>query len=527
MKKLLFGVLTFALIITSCVKDDLADLDKKIDDLKTQITALAEKVAGVATLQTGLTAAQAQLTALTTAVAAIPDTDALSESLETLTANVATIQTALGTLAIDVAAGTVTSDAAALIVAELQASLILVQADITTLLASSGGIEVLQAQIVALQTQLASLSDSVAAIPNPTASITALQGSLETITANVATIQTALGTLAIDVAAGTVTSDAAALIVAELQASLIIAQAGIDQILINTNLVAVLFYDLTANGTSLTVSTTVLTLTFSADPIGLAVGDITVTGATKGALTGSGLTRSLAISAITVANNASVTVALTNPSGYTITNDGTAAASRSAVVNVAPPVVFSGLTANGTSLTVSTTVLTLTFNADPTTLAVGDITVTGATKGALTGTGLTRSLAISAITVLNGASVTVAILNPLGFTITPSSKTVAINRAPTAVAFSGLTANGTDGTVSTTILTLTFNADPTTLAEGDITVTGATRGALTGTGLTRLLAISAITVLNGENVTVAVLNPSGFTITPSSKTVPVWVGSAK
>jgi len=114
MKKLLFGVLTFALIITSCVKDDLADLDKKIDDLKTQITALAEKVAGVATLQTGLTAAQAQLTALTTAVAAIPGTDAtdaLSASLAILTADVNSISTALGTLAIDVVAGTASTQA--------------------------------------------------------------------------------------------------------------------------------------------------------------------------------------------------------------------------------------------------------------------------------------------------------------------------------------------------------------------------------------------------------------------------------
>jgi len=137
MKKLLFGALTFALIITSCVKDDLADLDKKIDELNAKITALATQVAGVATLQTNLTAVQAQLTALTTAVAALPgtaSTDALSESLATLTANVAAIQTDLGTLAIDVAAGTVTADAAAVIIAELQASLATAQADIAQIL---------------------------------------------------------------------------------------------------------------------------------------------------------------------------------------------------------------------------------------------------------------------------------------------------------------------------------------------------------------------------------------------------------
>jgi len=114
MKKLLFGALTFALITTSCIKDDLADLDKKIDDLNAKITALAEKVAGVATLQTGLTAAQAQLTALSAAVAALPGTAAtaaLSASLATITANVNSISTALGTLATDIVAGTMSTQA--------------------------------------------------------------------------------------------------------------------------------------------------------------------------------------------------------------------------------------------------------------------------------------------------------------------------------------------------------------------------------------------------------------------------------
>jgi len=109
-------------------------------------------------------------------------------------------------------------------------------------------------------------------------------------------------------------------------------------------------------------------------------------------------------------------------------------------VIVAPtPVAFSTLTANGTSGTVSTTVLTLTFDVEPTTLAWGNIEVTGATKGTLTGTGTTRTLAISGITVANGANVTVAIANPSGFAITPVSKTVAVNVAPLTVTVSKLT----------------------------------------------------------------------------------------
>lgn len=104
-----------------------------------------------------------------------------------------------------------------------------------------------------------------------------------------------------------------------------------------------------------------------------------------------------------------------------------------------------------------------------------------------------------------------------------SAPTSAVEAAPTAVAFSNLTANGTSGTVTTTELTLTFDVDPTSLGESDITITGATKGALTGSGTTRTLAISGITVANDASITVSIANPTGFTIAPSSKTVAVNV----
>ncbi|MFA5819471.1 MAG: hypothetical protein WC854_09355 [Bacteroidales bacterium] len=136
MKKLLLGVIAFALIITSCNKyeDDFKDLNAKIDALKAQ-------VAGVAALQTGLIAAQAQLTALSAAVAALPNPTAsiatLGTNLAALSTKVTTVQTALDKLAVDVAAGKVTSDAAAVKVAQLQTALIAAQADITDILANT------------------------------------------------------------------------------------------------------------------------------------------------------------------------------------------------------------------------------------------------------------------------------------------------------------------------------------------------------------------------------------------------------
>ena len=93
----------------------------------------------------------------------------------------------------------------------------------------------------------------------------------------------------------------------------------------------------------------------------------------------------------------------------------------------------------------------------------------------------------------------------------------------TAVTFvSAEQIGGTEGTADSTGLTLTFSADPTTLTVDNITVTGATKGTLSGSGTTRTLAISGITVGNGETVSVAIANPSGYTIIGSPKTAVVY-----
>jgi hypothetical protein len=164
---------------------------------------------------------------------------------------------------------------------------------------------------------------------------------------------------------------------------------------------------------------------------------------------------------LTIASGETLTIpsgsSLTIPNGKTITNDGTltnnSAIKNGGTVNnngtingntviintgtgtiigtgsILYTVTLKNLTANGAANITDTTQLTLTFSADPTTLKVGNITVTGATKGALTGTGTIRTLAISNITVGEGQNVTVAIANPAGFSITPTSKTVAIHKA--------------------------------------------------------------------------------------------------
>lgn len=93
----------------------------------------------------------------------------------------------------------------------------------------------------------------------------------------------------------------------------------------------------------------------------------------------------------------------------------------------------------------------------------------------------------------------------------------------TSVIFSGVTQEGgTSGTADTTSLTLTFSADPATLTADNITVTGAAKGTLTGTGTTRTLAISDITVADGATVSVEVISPEGFEISESPRTAVVY-----
>jgi len=91
------------------------------------------------------------------------------------------------------------------------------------------------------------------------------------------------------------------------------------------------------------------------------------------------------------------------------------------------------------------------------------------------------------------------------------------------VNFVALIANGFNDTETTTELTLLFSSDPTTLEAGDITVIGADKGELSGTGPIRNLEISNIGVNNGDEVTVTLKSPAGYDIIPSSRNVAVFV----
>ncbi len=96
-------------------------------------------------------------------------------------------------------------------------------------------------------------------------------------------------------------------------------------------------------------------------------------------------------------------------------------------------VSFQSLTANGTSGTVSTTQLTATLDIDPG-LTTANFVVTGASKGVVSKVGAVYTVNIHTITVEDGQSVTLAIINvPSGFTISPLFRTVIVYREEVSI----------------------------------------------------------------------------------------------
>jgi hypothetical protein len=83
-------------------------------------------------------------------------------------------------------------------------------------------------------------------------------------------------------------------------------------------------------------------------------------------------------------------------------------------------------------------------------------------------------------------------------------------------------AGGVSTTADTTELILTFNTDPSSLTSDNITVTGATKGTLTGSGLSRTLTVFDITVPNGEPVSITVTSPAGYLISNPTLSTAVY-----
>jgi uncharacterized protein (TIGR02145 family) len=211
----------------------------------------------------------------------------------------------------------------------------------------------------------------------------------------------------------------------------------------------------------------------------------------------------------------------TSPVTYTVTAADESTQAYSVTVTIATP----STNANLSSLTVNHGTLTPAFSA-----ATADYTVNVANSvESITVTG-TKAESHATVSANSGVSQSLTVgANTITLTVTAQDGTtiknyvVTVNRAGKPITFANLTANGTPWSETTTVLTLTFDDVLTGLTGSNITVTGATEGTLTGSGTTRTLLISGITVANGGNVTVAISNPTDFIIAPSSLPVAVNV----
>ena len=192
-----------------------------------------------------------------------------------------------------------------------------------------------------------------------------------------------------------------------------------------SNTIEVEFLDLTANGSPLNATTT-LVLTFSRDIAGLEASDIAFfsgnTGANRGDLTrtGTGI-YNLTVSGIVLSGPITIRV---NKSGYTINTD-----SRSIVIYQQPVTInFNSVTADG-SFGTTTTTITLNFSHNITGFNTADIRfepATAAIRGMLerTGTGVYR-LSVSGI---EASGLIEVIISKTGFIFTPPDRKVQIFR---------------------------------------------------------------------------------------------------
>ena len=235
-----------------------------------------------------------------------------------------------------------------------------------------------------------------------------------------------------------------------------------------------------------------ITFSFSEDPGSTfawdgSTGDISVSGGTLSAISGTGLTRTATFTptANTASSNASITVAA-NSYQDVPGNNGSAGTTPAISIDTAAPSV--AITSNVSAVKAGGTAnITFTFSEDPGNSfawdgTTGDVAVTGGTLDAISGTGLTRTAVFTPTANLasSNASITVTALSyqdtvgNLGTAGTTPSLSID-SLAPTVtgrVNSSKLIAG------QTTRVYFTFSEDPDTSftwdgSVGDLTVTGA------------------------------------------------------
>jgi predicted secreted protein len=281
---------------------------------------------------------------------------------------------------------------------------------------------------------------------------------------------------------------------------------------------------ITSDVTALKIGeTATITFTFSEDPGTTFAwdgsdGDVTVSGGTLSAISGSGLTRTAIFTptANVGSGTASITVANDSYADAAGNGGGTATAPSISFDTLAPTLT---ITSDVTALKIGeTAVITFTFSEDPgTTFAwdgsTGDVVVSGGTLSAISGSGLTRTATFTPTANVGSgtASITVAsdsytdaVGNGGGTASAPSISFDTL--APTLTITSDVSTLKADETAT---ITFTFSEDPgTTFAwdgsTGDVVVSGGTLSAISGSGLTRTAIFTPTANVGSGTASIAV-----------------------
>ena len=241
------------------------------------------------------------------------------------------------------------------------------------------------------------------------------------------------------------------------------------------------------------------TFTFSESVTGFVIGDVTVTGGTKGNFSGNGNNYSLVV---IPAGSADVVVTVNQDAATDGLNTGPAAAvSATAIWDSSPPTV--AITGVPDKINTRTTfAATFTFSEEVTGFAAGDVTVSGGAKGAFNGNG---SVYTMDVTPAGSADVAVTVNQDAatdGLNTGPAaavSATAIWDSSPPTVAITGVPDK--INTRTTFAATFTFSEEVTGFAAGDVTVSGGTKSAFNGNGSVYTMDV---TPTGSENVVVTV-----------------------
>ncbi len=230
--------------------------------------------------------------------------------------------------------------------------------------------------------------------------------------------------------------------------------------------------------------TATITFTFSEEPTGFDADDVTVSGGTLGAITGTGLTRT---ATFTPTENSIAAASITVGTGYTDAagNAGIAGTSPNIAIDTIAPTV--AITSDATELRVGqTATITFTFSEAPTDFTDADVTPSGGAVSNLAVDAADPTIYTATFTPTENSIAAASITVGTGYTdaagnagIAGTSPTIAIDTIAPTLASSTPVDDGSDLPVNSNIV-LTFS-ETMAAGTGNVVITNSQDGADTRT----------------------------------------------